>query len=230
MYRVLQILNDAEPPNAEGFRLGSVPSTAEITNPHNTAKQNEQLHDASAYQKSSELLRNALLRSSEFLEFAFPVSLAPPMMTRYKPGMKYGAHADAAFIQLPVRPSEAISAAPSSSTNQGIMTKTTSRSTGRRGSQVQARARSGDRLSVELIASGDPGEPRRAPRSDHLHPEPHPGPVPQQPALRAERGRGAGGADDEGRKLRPLAAHPAKSAPSLERYALTVELRELQPW
>ena len=35
------------------------------------------------------------------MEFAFPVSLAPPMMTRYKPGMKYGAHADAAFIQLP---------------------------------------------------------------------------------------------------------------------------------
>ena len=28
-------------------------------------------------------------------------AMAPPMMTRYKPGMKYGAHADAAFIQLP---------------------------------------------------------------------------------------------------------------------------------
>jgi PKHD-type hydroxylase len=27
--------------------------------------------------------------------------IAPPMITRYRPGMKYGAHADAAFIQLP---------------------------------------------------------------------------------------------------------------------------------
>jgi PKHD-type hydroxylase len=72
-----------------------------ISNPHNKAKQNEQLHDPSAYQKSSELLKNALARSPEFMEFAFPVALAPPMMTRYKPGMKYGAHADAAFIQLP---------------------------------------------------------------------------------------------------------------------------------
>jgi PKHD-type hydroxylase len=35
------------------------------------------------------------------MDFAFPVSMAPPMITRYKPGMKYGAHADAAFIQLP---------------------------------------------------------------------------------------------------------------------------------
>lgn len=35
------------------------------------------------------------------MEFAFPVALAPPMMTRYKPGMKYGAHADSAFIQHP---------------------------------------------------------------------------------------------------------------------------------
>ncbi len=72
-----------------------------ITNPHNTAKQNEQLHDQAAYQKSSELLKQALARSPEFMEFAFPVAIAPPMMTRYKPGMKYGAHADAAFIQLP---------------------------------------------------------------------------------------------------------------------------------
>jgi PKHD-type hydroxylase len=35
------------------------------------------------------------------LEFAFPVSMAPPLITRYQPVMKYGAHADAAFIQLP---------------------------------------------------------------------------------------------------------------------------------
>lgn len=101
MYRVLQILNESEV--AECRRIaGSAPFIhGRITNPHNKAKENEQLHDAAAYQKSSELLRNAMLRSPEFLEFAFPVSMAPPMMTRYKPGMKYGAHADAAFIQLP---------------------------------------------------------------------------------------------------------------------------------
>jgi len=101
MYRVLQILNDAEVAECRQIAASAPFVDGKITNPHNTAKQNEQLHDQAAYQKSSELLRAALARSPEFMEFAFPVALAPPMMTRYKPGMKYGAHADAAFIQLP---------------------------------------------------------------------------------------------------------------------------------
>ena len=101
MYRVLQILTDEEIAECRRIAASTPFVDGRITNPHNTAKQNEQLHDAGAYQKSSELLRNAMLRSAEFMDFAFPVSLGPPMMTRYKPGMKYGAHADAAFIQLP---------------------------------------------------------------------------------------------------------------------------------
>ena len=101
MYRVLQILNDAEVAECRRIAASAPFVHGRITNPHNKAKENEQLHDAAAYQKSSELLRSAMLRSPEFMEFAFPVSMAPPMMTRYKPGMKYGAHADAAFIQLP---------------------------------------------------------------------------------------------------------------------------------
>ena len=72
-----------------------------ITNPHNTAKQNEQLHEAGPYQQSSELLRQALIRSEEFRNFSFAYALAPPMMTRYKPAMKYGLHTDAAFLPLP---------------------------------------------------------------------------------------------------------------------------------
>ena len=101
MFRVLQILDDAE--IAECRRIAAYAPFVDgrISNPHNLAKQNEQLHDPAAYQKSSELLKQALSRTPEFLEFAFPVAMAPPMMTRYKPGMKYGAHADAAFIQLP---------------------------------------------------------------------------------------------------------------------------------
>jgi PKHD-type hydroxylase len=101
MYRVLHILTDAEVAECRTIAASAPFVDGRVSNPHNTAKQNEQLHDQSAYQQSSELLRQALLRSPEFLEFAFPVAFAPPMMTRYRPGMKYGAHADAAFIQLP---------------------------------------------------------------------------------------------------------------------------------
>ena len=101
MYRVLQILTPDEVAECRRIAAAAPFVDGRISNPHNKAKQNEQLHDQAAYQKSSELLRQALLRSPEFLEFAFPVALAPPMMTRYKPEMKYGAHADAAFIALP---------------------------------------------------------------------------------------------------------------------------------
>ncbi len=101
MYRVLQILTDAEVSQCRQIAASAPFVDGKVTNPHNTAKQNEQLHDPRAYQQSSEILKQALSRSPEFLEFAFPVAMAPPMMTRYKPEMKYGAHADAAFIQLP---------------------------------------------------------------------------------------------------------------------------------
>ena len=100
MYRVLQILTDAEVSQCRQIAASAPFVDGKISNPHNAAKQNEQLHDPQAYQKSSEILKQALSRSPEFLEFSFPVAMAPPMMTRYKPGMKYGAHADAAFIQL----------------------------------------------------------------------------------------------------------------------------------
>ncbi|MFL6734929.1 MAG: Fe2+-dependent dioxygenase, partial [Sphingomicrobium sp.] len=101
MYRILQLLTDAEVAECKQIAASTQFVDGRITNPHNKAKQNEQLHDANAYQKSSQLLQQAFARSEEFHEFAFPVRIAPPMMTRYKPGMKYGAHADSAFIKLP---------------------------------------------------------------------------------------------------------------------------------
>ena len=101
MYRILQILNDDEIAECKRVAASTPFVDGRVSNPHNLAKQNEQLHEPAAYQKSSEILRQAMLRTPEFMEFAFPVAMAPPLITRYKPGMKYGAHADAAFIQLP---------------------------------------------------------------------------------------------------------------------------------
>src|SRR3954470_16827286 len=101
MYRVLKILTDAEVAECRKIAAAAPFVDGRITNPHNQTKQNEQLHDAQASQKSSQLLLQAFGRSDEFREFAFPTLIAPPLITRYKPGMKYGAHADAAFIQLP---------------------------------------------------------------------------------------------------------------------------------
>jgi len=101
MYRILELLTDAEVAECRRIAAQAPFVDGRITNPHNVTKVNEQLHDPQAYQKSSQLLLNAFGRSEEFREFAFPALIAPPLITRYKPGMKYGAHADAAYIQLP---------------------------------------------------------------------------------------------------------------------------------
>ena len=101
MYRVLPILTGEEIAECRRIAAAAQFVDGRITNPHNTAKQNEQLHEAGPYQQSSELLRQALIRSEEFRNFSFAYALAPPMMTRYKPAMKYGLHTDAAFLPLP---------------------------------------------------------------------------------------------------------------------------------
>jgi PKHD-type hydroxylase len=72
-----------------------------VSNPANVTKDNLQADPRDAkYTESVQLLQAALLRSREFLDFAMPKRIAPPLLCRYEPGMKYGAHADAAIIQL----------------------------------------------------------------------------------------------------------------------------------
>ena len=101
MYRILELLTDAEVAECRRIAAASPFVDGRITNPHNTAKQNEQLHEPQAYQQSSQLLLQAMARSEEFRDFAFPARIAPPFLTRYRPGMKYGAHTDAAFLRMP---------------------------------------------------------------------------------------------------------------------------------
>ena len=101
MYRILQILTDAEIAECRAIAADAPFVDGKISNPQSLAKKNEQLHEPAAYKKSSELLKQALTRSPEFIEFALPVAMAAPMMARYGPGMEYGAHADSAFIPLP---------------------------------------------------------------------------------------------------------------------------------
>lgn len=101
MYRILPVLTKEEIAECHRIAAATAFVDGKITNPHNRAKDNQQLHDAAAYQKSGKLLQDALTRSPEFHEFAFPVAMAPPMMTKYEPGQRYGAHADAALIKLP---------------------------------------------------------------------------------------------------------------------------------
>ena len=72
-----------------------------VSNPANTTKDNLQADPTDAkYAESVQIVHAALARSREFMDFAIPRRVAPPLLCRYEPGMKYGAHADAALIQL----------------------------------------------------------------------------------------------------------------------------------
>jgi len=72
-----------------------------VSNPANQTKVNLQADAADPkYAESVQIVSAAFTRSREFVDFAMPKHVAPPLLCRYEPGMKYGAHADAAVIQL----------------------------------------------------------------------------------------------------------------------------------
>jgi PKHD-type hydroxylase len=70
-----------------------------LSNPANVTKDNLQVdHGDPRYQESTQIVASAFQRSREFRDFALPKRIAPPLLCRYEPGMKYGAHADAATM------------------------------------------------------------------------------------------------------------------------------------
>ena len=101
MYKIIDILNPQQIAQIKDIAGRAKFVDGRITNPHNTAKKNEQLHDPTAYQQSAQILHNALVAVEDFRNFTFPAAIAPPLVTRYTPGMHYGAHTDNAYLQLP---------------------------------------------------------------------------------------------------------------------------------
>ena len=72
-----------------------------VSNPANLTKQNLQADAGDPkYAESVQIVTAALSRSREFADFAMPRRVAPPLLCRYEPGMKYGAHADSALLQI----------------------------------------------------------------------------------------------------------------------------------
>ena len=100
MYREIELLSPAGIDELRRIAAGARFVDGRISNPHSKVKHNLQLHDEAAYKQSAKLLAEALWSHEDFRNFAFPVAMLPPMMTRYTSDMRYGAHADAAFLQL----------------------------------------------------------------------------------------------------------------------------------
>ncbi|HYD13406.1 MAG TPA: Fe2+-dependent dioxygenase [Allosphingosinicella sp.] len=100
MFKELEVLNAAQVAELRAIAASANFVDGRISNPHSQVKQNLQLHDEAAYNRSSQLMTQALYAHEDFQNFAFPVAMLPPMMARYTSEMRYGAHADAAFLQL----------------------------------------------------------------------------------------------------------------------------------
>jgi len=72
-----------------------------VSNPNNLSKENLQADSADPRTaESTRIVADAFARSEPFHDFAFPKRVAPPLLCRYEPGMKYGAHADAAHLMV----------------------------------------------------------------------------------------------------------------------------------
>jgi PKHD-type hydroxylase len=72
-----------------------------ISNPANESKANLQAsHADPLYAESVAIVAEAFANSEPFREFAFPRHVAPPLLARYEPGMRYGAHADTSHMRF----------------------------------------------------------------------------------------------------------------------------------
>ena len=72
-----------------------------VSNPANTTKDNLQVDPGDPkYAETVQIVSAAFSRSREFMDFAMPRHVAPPLLCRYVAGMKYGAHADAALVYI----------------------------------------------------------------------------------------------------------------------------------
>lgn len=104
MFKQLSLLNHNQVVELKRIATSAKFVDGKISNPHSKIKNNLQMHDIEAYNKSSKILHDALMNNPEFIDFAFPERFAPPLITRYQPGMNYGLHADSAIIPMPDNP------------------------------------------------------------------------------------------------------------------------------
>lgn len=96
--RIDNILNAAQLAELNAIAESAAFADGRATNPDNTAKQNFQLSDQTAVGKTSQAMANALYNNEDFRNFVIPKAIAPPLMTTYRVGGRYGPHADAAFM------------------------------------------------------------------------------------------------------------------------------------
>ena len=100
MYRLFELLNHQQVTRVRELAQAATWVDGRTSNPTNTGKKNEQIKDGAAREESGKILAEALGASAIFNEFALPVAVALPLLSRYSPGMGYALHGDNAYLPL----------------------------------------------------------------------------------------------------------------------------------
>jgi PKHD-type hydroxylase len=101
MFRLIEdILTNAEIAELHRIADGAKFVDGRISNPHSQVKNNLHLHDEEAHKRCVQIIASALVANEDFRNFAQPAQMAPPLLTRYDPSMRYGLHHDAALMPL----------------------------------------------------------------------------------------------------------------------------------
>ena len=100
MVRLFQLLDAAQVDRMRAIAAEAAWVDGRATNPTNQGKNNQQIEPGAARDESGRLLAEALRASAAFNEQALPVAVAPPLLSRYTPGMGYALHGDNAYIQV----------------------------------------------------------------------------------------------------------------------------------
>lgn len=101
MFRLIEnVLSDEQVAQLSQIAAQATFVDGKISNPHSKVKSNLHMHDAKLQQSAVDIMANALFSNEDFVNFAVPAQFAPPLITRYQPGMKYGLHPDAALMPI----------------------------------------------------------------------------------------------------------------------------------
>lgn len=99
---IKNLLTEAEVAHLTALASGVTFEDGRATNAGFVHKNNLQVDPQDkSFAESAAVVTNAFARSRAFQDFAFPRRIAPPRLARYEAGMRYGPHADAAFMATP---------------------------------------------------------------------------------------------------------------------------------
>lgn len=98
MFRTFDFLHSNEVDQLMGLSNQLTFENGQSTNPDFDLKNNLQARRDQSYQQVANILHQATVRNEFFRDYSFAKNMAPPLMTKYEPGMKYGEHVDASII------------------------------------------------------------------------------------------------------------------------------------